>query len=268
MDLKWFFPSTVEELVALMSDEKPLLHSGGTGISKERLSRAGAVADLSHMKWDLCREENGIVHLGATCSFSQVVDFMSVLSPGHILTKALFSSASTQQRNRITIGGSVAFFPLWSDLIGPLIALRAEVEVVGAVTGKYPLQEFISHKELFKGTAVKEVLFPLETWQSWYYREVRVGFDYPGFTVTLMTKRDGDRLSDLRAVVVGTRSRYSILKDIEEKLPGKKFSDIDLTGLGDSLDIEFPDKKSGSGAYFRQVAGVWVERGLSELFER
>ena len=268
MDLKWFFPSTVEELVSLMEKDDPLLHSGGTGISRDRLSRAGVVADLSHMGWNLCSKESGSIHLGSTCSFSQVVDFMVSLSPEHILVKALSLAASTQQRNRITIGGSVAFFPLWSDLVGPLIALDSKVEVVGANAGICSLKEYISHKGLFKGSAIKEVFFPLDEWQTWYYREIRVGFDYPGFTITLMVKRDGDSLSDLRAVVVGTKSRYSILKDLEEKLPGRKCSDIDLVGLGNSLDIEFPDKKSGSGAYFRQVAGVWIERGLSELLER
>ena len=268
MESKWHFPSTVQELVDVIDRDNPLIHGGGTGIPRAKVRSSKSVVDLSRMGWDRCKVEDRSIRLGSMCTFSKAVRELGALRPGHILVRSLGASASTALRNRITLGGSVAFFPLWSDLVGPLLALRASVDLVGASEGVYPLKEFVSNRSLFKGSVIRSISIPDETWDSWYYREVRVGFDYPGFTVAMLARRSDGCLEDFRAVVVGTKDRFSFLDGVMDDFKGKRYGEIDVTSLGDSLGLEFPDKKSGSGDYFRQVAAVWFERGLSELLER
>ncbi len=268
MDSKWHFPSTVQELVGLLERDNPLVHGGGTGIPRAKVRSSKSVVDLSRMGWNGCQIEDGVIRLGSTCSFSKAVKELKALRPGHVLCKALERSASTPLRNRITLGGSVAFFPIWSDLVGPLIALGGSVDLVGASEGTFPVKEFVSNRSLFKGSVIRSVTVPDESWDSWYYREVRVGFDYPGFTVTMLARRSEGCLDAFRSVVVGTKERFTVLDGIMDKFKGTRYGEIDVTSLGDSLALDFPDKKSGSGEYFKQVAAVWFERGLSELLER
>lgn len=252
----------------LVERDNPLIHGGGTGIARAKVRSSSSVVDLSKMGWNKCERESGSIRLGSNCTFSQVVRELKELCPGHILVKALGASASTPLRNRITLGGSVAFFPLWSDLVGPLIALGASVDLVGPSEGTYPVKEYVSNRALFKGSVIRSLVIPDESWDSWYYREVRVGFDYPGFTIAMLARKENGCLEDFRSVVVGTRDRFSILDGAMDGFKGTRCGEINVASLGDSLNLDFPDKKSGSGDYFKQVAAVWFERGLSDLLER
>ncbi|EFC91845.1 molybdopterin dehydrogenase FAD-binding [Dethiosulfovibrio peptidovorans DSM 11002] len=268
MSSKWLFPSDIDELVGLLERDNPLVHGGGTGIPRGRVRSSKVVVDLGRMGWNRCYEDGKNLLLGATCTFSRTVEQLSRIRPGHILVSALSRAASTPLRNRITLGGSVAFFPLWSDLMGPLLALGASVDLVGTVSGRYPIEHFVSNRGLFRGAVIRSVVVPDLPVDSWYYREVRVGFDYPGFTMTLLAQRDGDILANFRGVCVGTKERFKVLKGVSESLKGIRYGDVDVNAVAEKLELDFPDKKSGSGEYFGQVAKVWFERGLAELLER
>ncbi len=268
MESKWLFPSEVQELEDLVAEGQILIHGGGTGIPRNRVRSVRTVVDLSRIGWDRCVRDGEFIRIGAMCTFNQVVRELGELRPGHILTKSLNAAASTALRNRITVGGSVTFFPVWSDLMGPLLALGASVDLVGTCGGVYPLEDFVSNRGRFKKTVIRSVLIPDEEWLSWYYREVRVGFDYPGCTITLLLRKNGRVVEDFRGVVVGTKNRFMILDQIAQLVKDCPCGDVVVAGLGDELDLAFPDKKSGSSEYFRQVTAVWIERGLAELLER
>lgn len=268
MESKWHFPSTERELIDLIERDDLLIHGGGTGISRERVRSAGSVAALSRMGWDGCTTEGDSIKLGSMATFSKVSEELERMRPGHVLACALSQAASTALRNTVTLGGSIAFFPLWSDLMGPLIALGGKVDLIGASEGVHPVLDYVSKTAVFRNSVIRSVVIPDQTWDSWYYREVRVGFDYPGFTLTLLSKRDGDRISDFKGVVVGTREKFTVLDHLAERIKGARCKDIDVRSLGRDLKPDFPDKKSGSSDYLRQAATVWFERGLAQLLER
>ena len=89
-----------------------------------------------------------MVELGACTTFADAAAYLESLDGECILAKALGSAASTPLRNRITMGGSTALFPVWSDLVGPLIALGAEVELTGTNPGLFPVARYVDEKEL------------------------------------------------------------------------------------------------------------------------
>ena len=60
-----------------------------------------------------------------------------------MLVKALKNTATTPLRNRITVGKRL-LSPLWSNLMGPLLALDAEVEVVGKLNGTHKYEDLLS----------------------------------------------------------------------------------------------------------------------------
>ena len=57
-----------------------------------------------------------------------------------MLAASLSQAASTPLRNRITLGGSLKDFPLWSNLYAPLIAIDAKVEIKGNKSGIYSVE--------------------------------------------------------------------------------------------------------------------------------
>jgi CO/xanthine dehydrogenase FAD-binding subunit len=266
-ELTWYYPESLDEIPDLLGKEGVIPHGGGTGILRTNLRRTQGLIDLSHLPLDFFRADNGIVEIGATQSFADVAENMRRIDPESVLTKSLSMAASTPLRNRITIGGSVVFFPMWSDLMGPLIALDAEVDLIGAHEGLYPIERYARDKGLRHGTLVKGVRFVKENWISYHFRATRTHFDYSSFNITLLLKvQDNGRVGDIRIVIVGTKEKCTRLRDVEDYLKGRDVSEIETAGIVERMDVEFYPKSLGSAEYMIHLAGVELERGLEAIF--
>jgi CO/xanthine dehydrogenase FAD-binding subunit len=194
------------------------------------------------------------------------------LESTHVLARALGGCASTPLRNRITVGGSVALFPVWSDLMGPLMALEADVHLVGAGQGTVPVSRYVAEPELRRGTLVTGVSFPDRSWSSFYYRDTRTRFDYAAFTVTFLLEKDAGKVLDARIVVIGCRGKFGRLRDLEARLKGMPLGEARGETAG-ALDAgtfpitapPFNGRKFMSPEYLAHCARVELERGLKSL---
>ena len=99
------------------------------------MDRFRGLVDVGKLGLDYVRIQAGTVRLGAGTTYAGAVRGLAAFDTCHPLVQALGSAATTPLRNRITVGGSVASFPYWSDLMGPLLALEAEVELTGGGRG-------------------------------------------------------------------------------------------------------------------------------------
>jgi CO/xanthine dehydrogenase FAD-binding subunit len=266
-DLEWYYPERMEEVPELISRDGVLLHAGGTGILRMNPRRVKGLVDLRRLSLDCFKIENGTLELGSMLTYAGAAEHLAGVRPGSILTRSLSLAASTPLRNRITIGGSVAHFPAWSDLVGPLIALEAEVGLAGAREGRYPITEYVRSADLRRGSIVTGVIIRDDGWLSRYYRASRTTFDYAAFNTTIIAKLEGGRVEDLRIVVVGTTERFTRLRDIEQILIGRPASEAKIRGLGEVAKLEFPARGLGSPEYLRHLAGVELERGLETLLK-
>jgi CO/xanthine dehydrogenase FAD-binding subunit len=272
-EIEWYFPRSLAEVPPLLVKNGVIAHGGGTGILRMKILRqsgrgggggpeaAGVrgLIDLGRLPIRHFERLGGRVEMGAGLTFAEVAER---LEPDHILARALGRSASTPLRNRITVGGSVALFPVWSDLMGPLIALEADVNLIGGKEGTFPIASYISDPGLRRGTLITGVSFRDQAWSSRYYRDTRTSFDYAAFTITILLKKGAGKLLDARIVVVGCTGKFRRLNLLEERLKGKP--------IGEGGPISFPElsftgKKFMSPEYLARCARVELERGLDAL---
>ncbi len=262
-DLTWVRPESVGELAHRLSREGVIPHGGGTGLLSRRLDGA-VLADLSALGLEYLEHVDSSLEVGAMVTYTRLVEHLRAEAPDHVLRKSLEHAASSPLRNRITIGGSVSMSPLWSSLMGPLVALEATVHLIGAEEGSFPFTEYLSEPQLRKHTAVTGLTVPIDPqWRSHYARFVRTRFDYPLFTTTILLKEEAGVASGARLVVTGTKRRYARLAELEERLTGATLSGIRIAP--EDLGVSMPARQGYSEEYLLHRAAVEIERGLGEL---
>ncbi len=258
-EIEWYFPRTLEEVIPLLKGDGIIPHGGGTGILRTRLNRIKGLIDLSHLPLHFFQHSHDTVKIGATQTFAEVIE---QLDQTYILTKALSLSASTPLRHRITIGGSVALFPAWSDLMGPLIALEAEVTLVGKLKGTFPIAQYVTDSKLRRGTLITGIEFRNDSWISYYHHEARTHFDYPAFTITILLKKTHNKIEDIRIGIVGCVGKFKRLSNLEDAFKGRGVDEVEVpTGM----DVAFTAKKFMSPEYLKHLAGVYVKKGLQTV---
>ena len=284
-EFNWYYPEKIEEIPNFLK-EGCIPHGGGTHLLKSGLLRRGAesirgIIDISGIK-ELkdFKEINGRIELGAGLTYGETIVHVGKLLPGSVIVKALSGAASNALRNRVTLGGSIASFPPWSDLVGPLIAIDADVYFI---TKDSAAEDMISTGDFLKMPAdrkkvfITKVAFKSIPCRSWYYRDVRTRFDYPKFTISITVSGGGRTLEPVvRIVITGAKGKFLRESAIEEavvemlrqgKNDGKKlFSGSMLKDLIDAkLTARFQRKMETSGEYLRHVASVELRKGLEEL---
>jgi len=265
-EIDWYFPESLEEASKLLHKAQP--HGGGTSILKGSMNRIHGLIDLSRLPLDYFKNDGGIIRIGATQTFAEIITNFRKRDPEHILIKALPESASKSLRNRITVGGSVAAFPTWSDIMGPLLALEAHVTLIGTTEGTYPLSQFVENHDLKKGTLITEVSFREDEWFSGYYKERRTYFDYALFTLTILHKITEGRIDDIRIVIIGTKKRYMRLDALEKFLRDKAVNEVNIEEAVRKVELHFHRKQALSPDYIDHLAMVQLERGLTEVVRR
>jgi CO/xanthine dehydrogenase FAD-binding subunit len=259
MAVSWEYPETIDELVeCLKKDTKPV--GGGTGLLRN-VPKSGVLADLSRLGLGYVRSDGGIATIGGTASFALTASVLEDAFPGNIISAALDDAASPALRNTITMGGSIALFPPWGRVVGPLVALDATLRLVGESEGEYAVAEYFARKELWKRTAIVEIKADMSgNWESHWYRFSPVRFNYPLFTVVVLVEPDREVIADSRVVVTGNRGRFKRLTEVEDAARGSRRSEVEV--LANGLGTAFPDRQGFTGDYLAHLAAVEITRAL------
>jgi len=262
--LRWYFPEKLDEAVELLKEDGVVPHAGGTGLLRRGVQGIKGFVDLGRLPLNYFDAADGSVEIGATQTFEDASQNVKKADPGSVLPMVL-CSLPPPIRNRITVGGSVALFPPWSIIMGPLIALDASVVLEGKNHGVYKIDEYVTNKSLKEKSLIKGIRFKTGNWKGVYYKASRTTFDYSSFNITFLMKRAGDRIEDLRVVVAGCSDRFLRLKELENELRGKNAGDVNVAESVKKVRLEFPAKKLGSPDYVKHVAMVELERGLEKM---
>jgi CO/xanthine dehydrogenase FAD-binding subunit len=265
MKLTWYYPSRLEEVPQLLKGPNVLIHGGGTGLLTRNLSATRGLVDTGRLPLFGFKSDRTRFELGSALTYDQTVKELCRRRPRHLLVQALSQAASNPLRHRITLGGSVAAAPLWSDLIGPLLALEADLVLIGGSEGVFALERYLEDRELKKQSLITAIHFSDPGWIAGYHRETLTHFDYPAFTLTVLLRREADRIADLRLVLTGTTTRSCRLRGLEKKLTGAAPADL---GAGEPrlpAEVRFAAKKLGSPDYLRALAELALKRTLGRL---
>lgn len=248
---EWFFPKSKERAAELIMQAGFIAHGGSTGILMRKSVDAAGIVDLANAGLDFFRSENGQIEIGAMTTFGEMKEIMRKLDPESILYKALNGSVPNGLINRITFGGSVAMFPMWSDIMGPLLAMDAKVEILGSNSGVYKIQDYVGNRNLHDGNLITKIIIPADRWTARYHRQRRTAFDYSAFSITFITKQKDGKFNDTRIVVIGCRGKHQRLVEFASYLDGKAPSEELDTAKIDK--VEFADKAHGSGEYLSHL---------------
>jgi CO/xanthine dehydrogenase FAD-binding subunit len=272
-ELQWYFPETLEEVPAILAADGVVPHGGGTALLRAGLGQLAGLMDVARLGLAFARldetpagSKSRTLALGSALSYAAAAREAAAIlgDPRHILGQALRQAATTPLRNRITLGGSLASFPYWSDLLGPLLALEAEVRQIGARTGSWPVGEYVKDRTLRRGSLITEIRIAAQAWRASYHRHTRTPSDRPMFTITVLRRSGARRIEDLRVVVVGAGGRFQRLELLEERLTGQVPRRADPAAALQGITLELPARMGFSSEYLKAVARVELERALAD----
>jgi len=263
--LNWNYTKTLANAEILVQQKNVLPHGGGTGLLLRNLTGVDGLIELSQLPLKGIKRSGNIIEIGSMCTYADVVSELSKTDPEHILVKCLQHSANTPLRNRITIGGSIAMFPPWSDLMGALIALDAKLLLIGKNKGEFFIEEYISDKTLHLESLITAVKFHNADWRSAHYREIRTKSDMPTFNHTVLMKIKAGKVIESRIVVIGTNSKFTRLSDLEHYLNGRNIDQVRPSEIESLVNLKFTGSRFDDPEYCNIKAGIELGRLIQKM---
>jgi len=130
-------PATVDEAIALLKrhgDDAKLLAGGHSLIPamKLRLARPKVVVDIGRIaNLSYIREAGGSIAIGAMTTHQEIEASTVLRDHSPLLAETAAHIGDIQVRNKGTIGGSLAHADPAADYPAPILALDAEIDLVG-----------------------------------------------------------------------------------------------------------------------------------------
>lgn len=165
-------------------------------------------------------------------------------------------------RHSATIGGSVFGRYAFSDLIGPLLVLDAEVEFYRA--GKMSLEKYLGEKQL-TGDILVAIYIPKQRGVSFFKKVSNTRLDFSVLNVAIF-KND----QELK-IAVGSRPGVAALaKETMKLINDNDWNTLDKETVVDTLlnELKFGNNQRGSESYRRQLAKTYVLRGIEEVMSK
>ncbi|MCL5028169.1 MAG: FAD binding domain-containing protein [Bacteroidetes bacterium] len=265
-NLKWYFPSSVSQAVELIQKPGVILHAGGTRILKTQSKNIVGLVDVGNLKLNYIKFKNNSFHIGSATTFNDVIKFSKENNCLKMLGAALSQAASTPLRNRITVGGSLKDFPLWSNLYAPLITIDAKIEIRGDKSGIYSVEEYVSDGIIKSKHIIKEIIVPENENIIWKVKRFALlKFEYPLFNIAIAFKMNGKIIEDAKLVITGVKNRFKRFKKAEKFLTGQKLSNNLSDEIEKFIEPKFVSDYKYSASYKETVAKVYFNELLSEI---
>ena len=247
-DLKWFYPKSELECLRLFNDGyRP--HGGGTFLVKTSLNIEGLFIIPDNDNFKIRKFDKDFLYLGAALTYFEAADFAEEQISNNFLSKALVSAAATPLRNRITLGGSIAAAPKWSDLAGPLCAAGAKVDIAGR-DETLSITELYANRNMRNKSLITSLKIPVSALHGDYYRFTFTGFDYPLFTLTISVTN--------KSVICAVTGSASGEIEILQGEPAEVLSVFEKK-------CNFNDERGLSGKYIKTRAAVELKRILEAV---
>jgi len=263
--------SVAAAIELLASNDARLLAGGQSLIAtlNMRLSQPELLVDINGISGlDQITLKNGDVEIGALVRHAQAERSAEIARAAPLIALALPHIGHTAIRNRGTLGGSLAFADPAAELPACMIALGAEIEIVGP-QGQRAVKADEFFKDLFEtALTARDVLTAIRVPVA--SGATRVGFaefarrhgDYAMVGLAACAQADGTRLNDLRLAYFGVGATPVRARKAEAALAD---GDVEagVSTLADDLDP--PDDVQASGAVKTHLAGVLLRRVARQL---
>jgi aerobic carbon-monoxide dehydrogenase medium subunit len=277
-------PASLGEAIALLDPDdtgvRPI--AGGTalmlmmkaGVFRPR--RLVSLRKLPRLNARIAAAKDGALTIGAMTPLALVERSPEVARIAPVIPRAMRRLSNIRVRNVATIGGNLAHGDPHMDLPPILIALNAEVAVVGA-NGAQAAERTIAVEDLFAGyfetvlaknELIAELRIPPQGRSRAAYLKVTTGSaeDWPALGVAVALESEGSAVKSARVVVSAATEKATRLKGVERLLAGATVDEKMFARAGDAAaeEAECMTDVRGSAAYKRELTRVYVGRALRQ----
>jgi aerobic carbon-monoxide dehydrogenase medium subunit len=277
-------PASLGEAIALLDSDdtgvRPI--AGGTalmlmmkaGVFRPR--RLVSLRKLPRLNARIAAAKDGALTIAAMTPLALVERSPEVARIAPVIPRAMRRLSNIRVRNVATIGGNLAHGDPHMDLPPLLIALNAEVAVVGA-NGAQAAERTIAVEDLFAGyfetvlaknELIAELRIPPQGRSRAAYLKVTTGSaeDWPALGVAVALESEGSAVKSARVVVSAATEKATRLKGVERLLAGATVDEKMFARAGDAAaeEAECMTDVRGSAAYKRELTRVYVGRALRQ----
>ncbi len=275
-------PTSLSEAIALLDPEDPSVRPIAGGTALMLLMKAGvfrprrlvSLRKLAPLHSGITSEKNGALAIGAMTPLAAVERSAEVARIAPVIPRMMRRLSNIRVRNVATIGGNLAHGDPHMDLPPVLIALSAEVGVIGpddAAERRIGIEDlFTGYFEtvLAKNELIAGLHIPPQGRSRSAYAKVTTGSaeDWPALGVAVALEAEGATVKSARVVISAATERATRLKGVERLLIGANIDEKTLARAGDAAadEAECVSDVRGSAAYKRELTRVHVNRALHQ----
>jgi CO/xanthine dehydrogenase FAD-binding subunit len=272
----YYLPQSVEEAVGLLAEHGPsvLVMAGGTiamPLINEGISLPERVMGLRQAGLSYVNRSNGTVAIGATTTLTQMLTQKEI----SLLGEAAHHVGGWAIRNMGTVGGNLFAPPPAGDFAVALLALGAQVRLVGEDGERVlSLTEFYTGfmtTALGSGELVTEILVPVPRGVTVYLKYGRRQANTPAVvSLAAHLELDGSKVVDARLALNGVGPHPLRATKAEAVLISSTLDETAITEAAAAAALEcepFTDPIA-SEWYRRKMVNVYVRRALAQVAGR
>lgn len=273
---EYYAPRSLSDAVKFLAghrDDVKIL-SGGQSLlplMKMRLSKPAIIVDIGRLPGlDTISEEGDGLIIGGLVTHAQIEDSELLKKTCPLLPQTATTIADVQVRNRGTIGGSVAHADPAGDWPATILALDAEIKVVGPKG-----ERWVECADFFLGLLMS-VLEPDEIVtaikvpttgndKTAYLKAAPRSSGFAVVGVAVRLQLDGNETcSEIAVGITGVTDKAYRAERVEEMLKGKRLdaSAIEQAAGEATRNIEVIEDINGSSEYRKHLTEVYVARAI------
>jgi carbon-monoxide dehydrogenase medium subunit len=278
-------PTSLHEAIGLLDPDDPTVRPIAGGTALMLMMKAGVfhptrLVSLRKLGDQLTRiavGADGHISIGAMTPLAVMERSDEVARAAPVSPRAMRRLSNIRVRNVATVGGNLAHGDPHMDLPPVLIALGAEVAVIGPQKNGKTSERNIAVEDLFAGyfetvLAKNELIaalrIPAQGKTRAAYMKVTTGSaeDWPALGVAVALDMAGTMVKSARVVVSAATEKATRLKGAEQVLGGATVDDKTLARAGDAAadEAECVTDVRGSAAYKRELVRVYVGRAVRQ----
>ena len=276
-------PTSLPEAIALLDPDDASVRPIAGGTALMLMMKAGvfrprrlvSLRKLGERYARIAAGADGALAIGAMTPLAAVERSVEVARAAPVIPRAMRRLSNIRVRNVATVGGNLAHGDPHMDLPPVLIALGAEVAVIGPKGERTIAVEnlFAGYFEtvLAKNELIAELRIPAQGKSRAAYLKVTTGSaeDWPALGVAVALEAEARAVKSARVVVSAATEKATRIAAAEKALAGATVDDKILARAGDAAaaEVECISDVRGSAAYKRELVRVYVARAVRRALE-
>lgn len=266
--------SVADAITALGSDSEEIkVLAGGQSlipVLRLRLAAPTLLVDIGRIpELHGITDEGDSLVIGAMTTHAEVADSDLVKEHAGLLAKAVETVADPQVRHRGTLGGALVHADPAGDLPAPILALDAELVIIGA-EGERTVPAANFFQDMFTTTIGEQeiltrVRIPKHTgWGSHYEKFTRVAQQWSIVAVAVTVKLDAGSISAAKVALTNMGSTPIRATGVEQALIGQAATGdaVRRAAASAAEGTNPPTDTNGDAPYRRHLAAVLTGRAV------